>query len=235
MAKIKTEASWLQSTTPSSLLLTLKGKRLPRQRRLFSVACCRRSFADIPDPESRSAVEVAERFAEGQASGEELSAAYAAAQRIAMNRVVGIERLPAVEQPAAWDEWRLAHAAQLTCAPSGTEEASVDILKRAARRNAREEQEEKKAHSDLIRCIFGNPFRRLAVAPSLLTPTVRALAAAAYEDRDLPAGTLQPDRLAILADALEDAGCTDAILSHLRGPGPHVRGCHLLDALTGRS
>jgi hypothetical protein len=38
-----------------------------------------------------------------------------------------------------------------------------------------------------------------------------------------------------LADALEDAGCTDAdILSHLRSPGPHVRGCWALDLLLGK-
>jgi hypothetical protein len=36
----------------------------------------------------------------------------------------------------------------------------------------------------------------------------------------------------ILADALEDAGCTDeAILAHCRGPGPHVQGCWLVDLI----
>lgn len=48
-------------------------------------------------------------------------------------------------------------------------------------------------------------------------------------------GTLDPLRLAVLADALEEAGCTDeVILRHLRGPGPHVRGCHVLDLLLGK-
>jgi hypothetical protein len=43
------------------------------------------------------------------------------------------------------------------------------------------------------------------------------------------------DRLPVLADALEEAGCTDAdILSHLRGPGPHVRGCWVVDLLLGK-
>jgi hypothetical protein len=40
----------------------------------------------------------------------------------------------------------------------------------------------------------------------------------------------------VLADALEEVGCTDAgLLGHLRGPGPHVRGCWAVDLLLGRS
>ena len=62
------------------------------------------------------------------------------------------------------------------------------------------------------------------------------MATAAYEVRTLPAGTLDPDRLAILADALEDAGCTNAdVLDHCRGAGPHVRGCWVVDLLLGKS
>jgi hypothetical protein len=61
------------------------------------------------------------------------------------------------------------------------------------------------------------------------------MAQTAYDERILPAGTLDPDRLAVLADALEDAGCDNAdILSHLRGPGPHVRGCWVVDLLLGK-
>jgi hypothetical protein len=53
------------------------------------------------------------------------------------------------------------------------------------------------------------------------------------------ADTIYRDRsftdLPILADALEDAGCDNAdILSHLRGPGPHVRGCWALDLILGK-
>jgi hypothetical protein len=51
----------------------------------------------------------------------------------------------------------------------------------------------------------------------------------------LPAGQLDPTRLAVLADAVEEAGCTDAdLLGHLRGPGPHVRGCWAVDLLLGK-
>ncbi len=59
---------------------------------------------------------------------------------------------------------------------------------------------------------------------------VPRLAEIAYQERLLPSGHLDPARLAVLSDALEEAGCTDAeILSHLRSRGPHVRGCWALD------
>ena len=62
------------------------------------------------------------------------------------------------------------------------------------------------------------------------------LAQAAYEERHSSSGELDMGRLTILADALEEAGCTNAdLLGHLRGPGPHVRGCFAVDLLTGQS
>jgi hypothetical protein len=86
-----------------------------------------------------------------------------------------------------------------------------------------------------LRDIVGNPFRPVALDATCLTPQVVALAQAAYEHRDLPLGLLEPSRLAVLADSLEEAGvCEGGLLDHLRGPGPHVRGCHVLDSLLGR-
>jgi hypothetical protein len=65
-----------------------------------------------------------------------------------------------------------------------------------------------------------------------VAPFVTSLAAAAYDERILPNGQLDPARLAVLSDALEVAGCTDAdILTHLRSPGLHVRGCWAVDAI----
>jgi hypothetical protein len=81
----------------------------------------------------------------------------------------------------------------------------------------------------LIYCIFGPaPFRPVPTDPSWLTPTVTNLAQAIYDDRVY-------ERMPILADALEDAGCTNQdILNHCRQPGEHVRGCWVTDLLTGR-
>jgi hypothetical protein len=85
--------------------------------------------------------------------------------------------------------------------------------------------------ADRLRCVFGNPYRPLAVDAAWLAregSTAARLAQAIYDDRAF-------DRLPILADALEEANCTDrAMLDHCRGPGPHARGCHVLDALIGK-
>jgi hypothetical protein len=83
----------------------------------------------------------------------------------------------------------------------------------------------------LIRDIFGNPFHRPVIAPEWLAVGDRAvlrLAQGIDEDRAF-------DRLPILADALEDAGCTDAeLLAHCRSGGEHVRGCFVVNALLGK-
>jgi hypothetical protein len=89
--------------------------------------------------------------------------------------------------------------------------------------------------TELLRDIVGNPFRPVSINPVWLTPTVTSLAAAAYEERFLPSGELDTARLAVLADGLEDAGCDNAnILTHLRVPVSHVRGCWVLDLLLCR-
>jgi hypothetical protein len=92
---------------------------------------------------------------------------------------------------------------------------------------------------ELLRDLFGNPFRPAPeIRPDWLCwngGTVATLAESAYEHRTLPARLLDSGRLAPLADALEDGGCTDPeLLGHLRGPGPHVRGCWALDLVLGK-
>jgi hypothetical protein len=111
--------------------------------------------------------------------------------------------------------------------------AAFSIEEQAEKRTADKKQ---RLHlSGLMRCIFGNPFRPATIFPAWQTRTVVALAQAAYDSRNLPGGTLEPDRLAVLADALEDAGCTNSdILNHLRQAGEHVRGCWVIDLLCGK-
>ena len=84
----------------------------------------------------------------------------------------------------------------------------------------------------LLRDIVGSPFRLHSIAPAWLAwndGAIRKMVQAIYDTRAF-------DRLPLLADALEDAGCTDAdLLGHCRGPGPHVRGCWVVDLLLGKS
>jgi hypothetical protein len=95
---------------------------------------------------------------------------------------------------------------------------------------------EQGAQADLLRCIFGNPFRPGSFDRVWYSPTLRSISQAAYEERCLPSDNLDGATLAVMADLLEDAGFTDeTILSHLRSPGPHVRGCWALDLILGKS
>jgi hypothetical protein len=68
----------------------------------------------------------------------------------------------------------------------------------------------------------------VVLEPPLLTPALRARAEGIYADRAF-------DRLPILADALQDAGCENPdVLGHCRGDGPHVRGCWVVDLVLGK-
>jgi hypothetical protein len=92
-----------------------------------------------------------------------------------------------------------------------------------------------------LRCIFGDFLSgsSLSLESSWLSwreGTVRRLAESAYREQFLPAGILDATHLAILADALEEAGCTEEkMLAHLRDPHSHVRGCWAVDLLLGKS
>jgi hypothetical protein len=102
----------------------------------------------------------------------------------------------------------------------------------AAARDARTRREamERRRQGQLLREVLGNPFRPAGLDPAWLRwdggSAVR-VARAIQEERAF-------EQLPVLADALEEAGCTDAdLLGHLRGPGPHVPGCWALDRILG--
>ena len=96
------------------------------------------------------------------------------------------------------------------------------------------------SREEIYDAIYGckYPAPPVSISPSLLAwkeGIIPRLAKAVYDERILPAGKLDNTRLAILADALEEAGCTDEqMLSHLRSGGEHYRSCFVLDALLGK-
>jgi hypothetical protein len=215
-----TESEWLRSTEPQPMLEFLQDKASERKLRLFAVACVRGFFWwQLSDLTRKRAVEVAEIVADDNGTTDELGSAYAAA--VIYYRDANIAGCAARDtaSPRAWD-------------------AGTDVLfcmREAVRRG--ELAPATIAYGvHIIRCIFGNPFRLDSIDPAWLTPSVVSLATAAYQERTMPSGDLSAMHLAILADALEETGCTDAdILSHLRDPGVHVRGCWPLDLVIGLS
>jgi hypothetical protein len=118
-----------------------------------------------------------------------------------------------------------------------THDELMDYLRRSKERGDAEHTEdaqfgaiEATQQAALFRDIFGSPFRFEMVDPAWLTSTVVALAEGIYADRAF-------DRMPILADALQDAGCdNDDILNHWRDTSlTHVRGCWVIDLLTERT
>jgi hypothetical protein len=192
-----TENQWLTTTQPKFMLIFLRGKTSARKLRLFACACCRSSYPRGLGPQTESLFAVAELYADGVASLEDVRQHWKAAD----------DELTWPEQPAAWAE-------------------------ALAKTRSRAQQTRR---ATIARCIFGNPFRPITLGPAHRTPTIVSLAQAAYEERILPSGELDPVRLAVLADALEEAGAAGEVVEHLRGPGPHVRGCFAVGLCLGRA
>jgi hypothetical protein len=258
-----TEAEWLAWDNPEPMLEFLRatGRASERKVRLFAVACCRHIWPWLRDGRSREAVDVAERHADGLVADGELTAAWGRASEA----VSAAEGQPVLSPwNAAWAAWACAaeepweaagyawHSAMLV-AGALAQEATWDTLPAGAAPDTpawlavvgaadaaaeTAERPVREAQARLLRCLFGNPFRPVSFDPVWLAwhdGAVVKLAQSVYEDRELPSGHLDAARLAVLADMLEEAGCSDAdLLGHLRGPGPHVRGCFAVDALLGK-
>ena len=232
-----TESEWLACTDPQQILEFVRGRASDRKLRLFTCACCRRVWEALTDERSRSAVEAAERYADGLAGREELAAQAEAAEAPAAAGASARAR-EAVVSPVP-------HVTQAALAATGeraepTMRADATIWAAwATSEAARVPDQERRHQCALLRDLFGAvPFRPIPLDPAWLTWSggmVPRLAQAAYEQRELPAGTLDVARLAVLADALEEAGHDQVdVLGHLRGPGPHVRGCWAVDLLLGK-
>jgi hypothetical protein len=229
-----TEEEWLTCEDVIDMLSFVKQcrsmRRKAKQRKqwLFSVACCRRIWSLLTNEQSRHSIEVVERFADGSATNEEMQAAEANAVAIWM-KDAGNDVTWACMKVCEQDVNGM-HVSTATISAVFKQlqiEANKPFDPLDGRRRGACPQEEKE-QCQLLRCIFGNPFRPVTADPSWLTSTVVALARGIYADRAF-------DRLPILADALQDAGWDHPdILAHCRGPGPHARGCWVVDLVLGK-
>ena len=236
-----TETEWLASEDPAAMLAALEGARktdpVPphlvdykvsdRKLRLFACSCCRQVWHLLTDPRSRRAVEVAERYADELATERDRHASFGPADDWHVELCiagVGPEATSRIVSLLSRDTLQ-AHAS--TCHANGARRFEACGLSPATQ-------------AALLRDIVGNPFRQVSMPDARRTPQVLSLAQAAYDDRLMPRGELDPARLAVLADALEEEGCDQhELLLHLRswrrceegGPHGHWRGCWALDLI----
>jgi hypothetical protein len=256
-----TEAEWLACTDPVQMLERVAGKISDRKLRLFAVACCREVWDLIELMERHDigdgsvAVRLGEQFADGQADAAEVA-------RWIIDRVGLIDSgsspyghllcyaLPGL---VAADAHRGAtQAARGAALARDRHVRYLGTQRRGEHASLPSEQSRAEGVSAQMGClarlcvplrdILGNPpFRPVLVDAAWRTPAVLSLAEAAYELRVVPDPsrpgwlTLDTARLLVLADALEEAGADEPeMLGHLRGPGEHVRGCHVVDAVLSK-
>jgi hypothetical protein len=214
-----TEAEWLACMDPQPMLAFLgrarrRGAASDRHLRLFAAACVRHATGQNEVGAWIGYTVLAEWFADGVGPAVPLNQGRERAIGAALLRV---------------SAWSAAKQVAHLCVAAVHRESQVEDA----------QVSELAAQAGLLRCILGNPFRPVRMNPAWLAWNVGCLpelAEVAYDYRDLPSGYLNPTRLSVLADALEEAVCEEAtVLEHLRGPGPHVRGCWAVDLLLGKA
>jgi hypothetical protein len=216
-----TEAEWLACENPNHALYLLLavGSRSRRKDRLAAAGGLRQFWADL-STQQRQAVTAAERYADGEIRFPELRAAAVRVGSGAGGTLPGaVARVTHREvADALWNTTGLF----LPVVVGGPVYTNPPFPE------ARAFAERGRPMMAILRCIFGNPFRPVAIDARWRTADAVGLARGIYEDRAF-------DRLPLLADALMDAGCTDEeILAHCRSEGPHVRGCWPVDLVLAK-
>jgi hypothetical protein len=246
------ESEWLKGGMPILYLEADRGWPSPSKQRLFAVACCRRIQHHLDEDSGwQECLDVAERCADKKAKQAELRAALAAFMRspFARPRASRSYRDLLAEFGTTTVRWacemsRRLYAAQAAMTAAAAAAYAVmpqdDPYVPPAEsvhqpRWSAAEKKEAKAQIAVVYDLCGDPFRPVTVRLGRLPREVTRLALATYEERTA-SEELDVARLAVLSDALEDAGCAEAeLLGHLRSAGPHYRGCWAVDLILGKS
>jgi hypothetical protein len=238
------EGFWLASSDPGEILYHVRNCASPRKLRLYCVACCRALLGPwLGRDWCGPGLDVAQRYAEGLAADEQREQHRRRAEE-AHNYLADLDRTQF--HIARRGEMLAASAVMLALAPDGDESFatacrcsrdSAAAPAHLAFRNLPTTCDEQERNADAVQCelareLFGNPFRPVKIDPTWLVVNDGAAAGLArtiYQEQRF-------GEMSILADALEEAGCTDeAILAHCRSGAGHVLGCWLLDALLGQA
>jgi hypothetical protein len=229
-----TEEEWLTSNRPdlmiASLQRTTKLLQIKRKLRLFVCACCRWVSPPAPDEDFERIVVASELYSDDQLGIEDFNRirTLVPAGVVSRHRYLWHRDLSAIAlcpKQHLWDATNRAISQSVT----------VGLELRFGREYWSNEQwrivrdELRVPLASIVRDIFGNPFRPVSFSPDWRTSTTVAIAQGMYELRDF-------SPMPLLADALQDAGCeVSEIIDHCRGPGPHVRGCWVVDGVLGKT
>ncbi len=173
-----TESDWLTSTEPKALFKFLKCRLKHRKMRLFAVACCRRIAGQLADRRSLAAIDIAERHADGNASDRKLrlaNEAASAAHRQAYDILAEKEEEERHKSGGPYvNEAKIVTcldwAAVQVADPSAWKAAeSVSWMAATPRHPGAVTGAEYPVQANLVREIFGSPFRPVVVQPCWLT------------------------------------------------------------------
>ncbi len=212
------DVEWLAATDPTPMLELLQGKASDRKLRLLTCACVSGllPLAKLVPDQVQAALSEVEQYADGATTK-------AAMKRVRERMTKARAMTPPVRTTA--DDF-VCYAVEYASWDKGYQKA-VAYSARVWGWGC--EVYYPRPHADLIRDVFANPFRPVAVDPSWLTSSALALAEGIYADRAF-------DRMPVLADALQDAGCdNEDVLAHCRSGEPHVRGCWVVDLVLGKT
>ena len=256
-----TATDWLACDDPVWMLEVLGPSASSRKLRLFACACCRRLTDLFPNTLIRRLVDISERDADGTAEHEELEhvdasvSSWLASQRGVTAPAAHTFTLAAQSTRSERSAVHVAHAliqrrlrsslrlAGETCrrvalcvhdaandrqaigrAPASEVIATARATWQAA---AKARRAERRTQAAMLRDVLGNQILRKSKLHGPM-PEIGFLVQIIYRNQAF-------EHLPDIADALEEAGCTDReLLDHMRGPGPHVRGCWALDLLLGK-